>query len=343
MTEAILDTPVSTETPTGTTDPAATAQPAAPSTETPARPTSMREALMQADKEAVTPAQPDGATIPPADATTDPAKAAGPIPLTVHQKALENARTKAVEDFKQSNPLASLPVETQRTWSQTARQMSTDPAGFVRAYLSEVKAASPQVFAAIQKELGVSSQPAPVDAMPEPDLEVVDQQGRVVSKSYSDQGLAKRDAWFERQMMGKIDQRYKPLLDAKEKQETEAKEAADRHEKEVFVDTTISTVEDILHFNDLNKDLTKEQRNVLYGHVNETMAKNPGMTAERAAVEVRKTHIVPSIAEKARLAAIDTQKRKAAGNTSLGTGVAASPDRPRTAKELAAFMRQQDA
>lgn len=337
--EAIAETvPAAT---TATSESAATAQPVETvTTETPTRPTSMRDALLQADKPAVdASAQPDGATIPPADATTtDAAKPAGPIPFEKHQRALDNARTKAVEEFRAANPLSTLPVETQREWSITARQMHSDPVTFTRTYLDAVKVQNPQAFAAIQKELGASFQPAPVDAMPEPDVEIVNAQNQVVGKTYSAEQLAKRDAWTKRQTMGEIDERYKPLLDEREKKVAADRQAEVAKQTEQQTNVTLTHVAAILK---LPKDSPKERTDAIYRHVVETMDANPGMDARDAAALVYDKHVAPSLAEHARLAAIDTQKRKAAGNTSVGTGVAASPTRPRNPKELAAFMAQQ--
>jgi hypothetical protein len=82
-------------------------------------------------------------------------------------------------------------------------------------------------------------------------------------------------------------------------------------------------------------------RDDLWGHVDELLGS--GMDAIDAAIAVREQHIVPDQAKTAETAAVDTMKKKAAGNTANGAGTSvAATTRPRNAKELADYMANLD-
>jgi hypothetical protein len=81
----------------------------------------------------------DGATNPSTDATPQ-----GPVPLTVHQKALENARTKAVEQFRQTAGVDQAVA--------LASKINGNAPGFWREYTTELLS-HPQHGPALRSEL----------------------------------------------------------------------------------------------------------------------------------------------------------------------------------------------
>jgi hypothetical protein len=69
-------------------------------------------------------------------------------------------------------------------------------------------------------------QAAAAEAPPEPDIAVYDQQGNVVSRTYSDTALAKRDAYFKQQLLQEISQQFAPKLQTLETIQKERDKAA---------------------------------------------------------------------------------------------------------------------
>ena len=129
--------------------PAATsAAPAAASTTTPGqRPTFAQAFASDAATTPETPAQPEAATTQPAESTETQAPvnpsvdAKGPIPFDVHKTALENARTKAVAEYKEKFGWAeqvdrALYEET----AQIGHLYRSDKPAFFRQLLSEAAA-----------------------------------------------------------------------------------------------------------------------------------------------------------------------------------------------------------
>ncbi len=192
-------TTVSTPTPASP----APAAPAAPATSAPASaPTpSQRPSFAEAfatDATAAssqTPAPEGAATTAPAegqatDSATSPSEPKGPIPFDVHKTALENARIKAAEQAKQE-------FEQQFGWAKTVDRTAvedamrlgqlyqSDRAGYIRQVLGEAVAdptLAPLVRSEAARVLGARA-PQPVDLSP--DIPVVDNNGQVVTHTFS--------------------------------------------------------------------------------------------------------------------------------------------------------------
>jgi hypothetical protein len=74
------------------------------------------------------------------------------------------------------------------------------------------------------------------------------------------------------------------------------------------------------------------------------MGEHPEWSAHKAALEVRKTKIVPTQQQTAQAAAADSFRKKAAANTSDGrASTSTPPKRPTTRQELADFLRAREA
>jgi hypothetical protein len=178
-----------------TATPAPVAAPASASVTPAERPTFAQAFASDAAPPSTTQAQPEAATTQPAESTTTEvpvhpsADKTGPIPFDVHKTALDNARTKAIAEYKEKvgwaeNVDRSLIEET----AKIGHLYRSDKPAFFRQLLAEA-AGNPETLAVLRSEsarfLAGGRQPAaaPVDLTP--DIPVVDDQGRVVSHSFS--------------------------------------------------------------------------------------------------------------------------------------------------------------
>ena len=142
--------------------------------------------------EATTAATDPGATVPAAATATTPErsdpKPAGPIPLDVHTKALENARAKAVAEWEKDYGWAKTVKREEFDQAVAlARRATGDKIGFIREYLAEIQA-DPQYAQALRSEvsraLGNRGGGNSAAALPQPDVNITDDQGNVVGQGY---------------------------------------------------------------------------------------------------------------------------------------------------------------
>jgi hypothetical protein len=297
----------------------------------------MLDAFEQVAAAQDSPASPEGAATTEPGAETDPnavsadvhakAKPQGPIPFEVHQKALENARTKAVAEFREQPAI--------RQAGEFAARITQNATGFWGEYTRELLA-HPEHGQVLRAELGrmfgslrAPAQPqAQQQPMPEPDIQIVDAQGHVTGMTYSDKQLAARDDWRERQLLEKVNARMLPIEQERAAKAAEAKTAEVEKQVTAATDQHLTRIDKIL---DGRKDL--------YTEVNALLAKDPSLDALDAAFQVRDSHIVPTQGAEAERKALDKIKQKAAGNTAGNSGAATPLTRPKSEAELAEFMR----
>jgi hypothetical protein len=282
-------------------------------------------------------AKTDAATTAPADAK-DPTGAThpttekkGPIPFEVHDKALQNARTKSADEATAKTREQFAPLERAvQSWQPIAQRMTADPVGFVRDYIAEVAASNPAIAAQMRSEAGrmlAGGRSAAVDAEPPPDVQIVDEHGRVTGTTYSAKALAERDAWNERRLLAKVNGELAPIKAERAQQLADAQAAEFKAATDAKVDEVMAELLDILDGDDS-----------LGPAVEQLMTANPSWSAHKAALEVRKTHIVPRLEGKAQQKVVDTFHKKAAGNTANGTGTTAAPTRLKTRGDIAKFL-----
>jgi hypothetical protein len=331
-----VPTPVTTtETPSASA-PATAAPSVSPSTSQ--RPATMREAFEQvaaAEEQAATPPEGSATTeqVAPPDPTAVPdpsvnpsADAKGPpIPLEVHRKALDNARVKAVAEFREQSGIDKA--------VKFAGQINESATGFWKNYTQELLA-HPEHGQVLRSELGrmFGSIRQPVtpqaEPMPEPDVHIVDAQGNVTGKTYSAEQLAKRDAWNRQQVLAEVSKDLQPIKAERAKREADAQAAETAAKVTAATDQHLTRIDKIL---DGRKDL--------YAQVNALMAADDSLDALDAAFQVREQHIVPGQGAEAQRKALESIKQKAAGNTGGHAGAATPLVRPKSERELAEFMR----
>ncbi len=319
------------ESATGAAPPASSA-PAASAA--PARPSSFKDALAQieAQQQTEAPAQGAAATIVPPDASrpaqTEPPKETWP-------QILANARTKAAADAEakfneQYGWARAIPQQTIQEWSQIARRMAADPIGFLNEYVAELQR-HPVHSQQLRSEAGrILSGHA--NGEPQPDVQLVNEQGQVTGMTYSADGLAKRDAWRDSQLLAKVNQEYGPLKAEREQQRQSAAVQEARAAIESKADVVMS---ELLEIVDGKTDLLPAIDHVMGAH--------PEWSAHKAALEVRKTKIVPLQQQSAQVAAAESFRKKAAAQTADGRASASSPPKKLTGrKDIAEFLRSRE-
>lgn len=327
-----------TETPSGSAP--TTAEPSSAVETKEARPTSMREAFERMEKKAA------GTTDPATTPQTAPSKAAavvpqGPIPFDVHQKALENARTKASTEALAKHRetfgwAEKIPQQQLQQWGTLANRITTDPIGYAADLIREIEQ-HPQLGPAWKARQG--AQPVgrtDTTQSLDPDVEIRDDQGRVVGKTFSADRVT---AIVQKAVSEAIGQEVQPL-----KAERDARQAeANRQQMETLKtqQTELVTKQADAILSDIEQILDGDKS--LFDDVDKMMSQHPEMTPHAAALAVRKEKVVPKLKGAATQEAITEMQRKAAGGaTANGSGRTAMPKKPTNAKELAAWMRAQE-
>ena len=317
---------------TTTTTPSATteAAPAAPATSAPAstptpseRPQTLQEAFA---RDATTAPPTDDSTEPAAtaqtpapEATTDPlsTEKQGPIPFAAHKTALENARTKAateaVQQFERDYGWAKQvsPQEFQ-SFAETARQMSSDPIGFLQSFASGLQdhpVYGPQLRSQAARTLATRQASTP----PEPDVAVTDETGRVIAHTYSDGALAKRDEWLIAKVVSQMQGEIAPLKQSHAEAEAQRAHAEATAQIESQADGILSDIKAIVGEDD-----------AAIAAVAEAMDAHPDWSPHRAAAHVAQTVVRPKFEQSAESKVLESLKTKAAAATPNPAGAVVS-------------------
>jgi hypothetical protein len=263
----------------------------------------------------------------------------GPIPFDVHHKALENARTKTVQErdaqwMEKYGWATTIEKDALDKWIPFAKRISTDPAGHLRDFLAPDVLQHPQHGPAIRAELGrIFQSLGNGNGEPQPDVQLVNEQGQVTGMTYSADAQAKKDAWLLSQWRNEWQREIGPIKAEREQQQQQAAQQQARAALESKADVVMS---ELLEIVDGKTDLLPA--------IDALMGEHPEWSAHKAALEVRKTKIVPTQQQTAQAAAADSFRKKAAANTSDGrASTSTPPKRPTTRQELADFLRAREA
>lgn len=280
-------------------------------------------------------ASPDGAATVPATTAPKPGEVSstpkGPIPFEVHTTALENARTKAVDSFRQQFGIA--PQVTPETFQKGigfARAIDANPIQFMEQLAENIRnhpVWGPQLRSSAGRTLAT---PAPT--RPEADIEVRNEQGHVVGTSYSATQTAKLLEWERAEMKGEFSQMIQPFQQERDQRLQREQSDAFQKEADAGAQSELTRVNEIL-----------EGKTELGPEVAKLMAQ--GVNHIDAALQVRKQFIVPNAAKAAEAAVLDIQLKKVAGNTVNGSGPSASKPKfhpGMSRKEFAAALREAD-
>lgn len=345
--DATVETPTPVTAPDTSSTVPATTEPTPVSTPaTGGRPQSAKDLaqVMERMDQAAGLASPDAATIPPADPTAQavPPPPAGPIPLDVHTKALENARIKSATEAvaqrdqqwqKEAGWIFQQPAERRAAIPELVRDFYANPAMFIANVYGQLQN-HPQWGPQLRSLMGGNGNGnghAPVSDEPQPDVQIMNEHGQAVSMGYSAARQIEREAWLKKQYFAEIDQRIAPLREDRDRRVAEQQSAEANRQINTQADQIMGRITGIL-----------DGRQDLFTHVDARVAS--GMDAIDAALAVRQQYIVPQQAQQATVAAADTMRRKAvAGSTANGGGSTTTPiGRPKNHKELAALLESLD-
>lgn len=288
------------------------------------RPTMAQAFASDAATSSESTAQPEAATTQPAEtsetqAPVHPSEKTGPIPFDVHKTALENARAKAVAEYKEKFGWAE---SVDRTAYEQAMQIGQlyqrDPVAYIKQIVAEASA-NPELAPLVRSEaarvLGSRQQekPAPIEA----DIPVVDDQGRVVSHSFSaervKQLLAQEREALKQELLGEI----APLKQERENAKRQ-KQAADQQAQ---IETSVKSIyeqatSELPQFKEHEQEIAKALAEI---------PGEPGAALYRAWAKV----VLPKLEAKSQSKTLDDLKTKAAASVANPTAPAvASTRRP---------------
>lgn len=211
-----------------------------------------------------TPASPEAATTAPADVAavspsteTVPSTPQGPIPVPVHVKALENARTKAVAEAKAK-------WEQQYGWAKTvdreqvaqavqiAQRFQQDPGGYIRDLLTEA-VGNPQLAPIVRSEVArvlgqrPAATPAPVDLTPL-SVEMTDGQARNL---YTAEQLQA----YVQQELAKVRDEFKPAVQTAQQLRDREELAAQREQANDFAAGALGELDKLPGFKEHAKEI----------------------------------------------------------------------------------------
>jgi hypothetical protein len=320
---------------TGTLTPSATTptSPAAPATSAPSesslpgpRPTMAQAFAANAALTPETGSAPQGeASIQPAEPAPDGSaplpststKPQGPIPFEVHHKALENARQKAAAEaqavFDRDYGWArQIPQQTVQQWSGIANLMASDPPAFLERYFSEAAmhpTFGPQVKSWAAKTL---ARRADIPADLSPDVVVQDADGREVARTFSADRvqavLKARDKEFTDRELAPLKQDLEARKAQAEQWQRAQQQAEATKRLEASTDAVLADISELL---DIGSETAPAERDALFGELTALLDADPQLSPHKAAMQLRKTRIVPALQGQVQRQVLDELNQKA--------------------------------
>jgi hypothetical protein len=253
---------------------------------------------------------PDGS----APLTSTSTKPQGPIPFEVHHKALENARQKAAAEaqaiFDRDYGWArQIPQQTVQQWSGIANLMASDPPAFLERYFSEAAmhpTFGPQVKSWAAKTLARRQGAQAPDLSP--DVVVQDVDGREVARTFS----AERMQAILQSVVGEQVAPLKQDLEARKVQAEQWQRAQQQAEAtkrlEASTDAVLADISELL---DIGSETAPAERDALFGELTALLDADPQLSPHKAAMQLRKTRIVPALQGQVQRQVLDELNQKA--------------------------------
>ncbi len=338
-------TPTAVETSTPSSAPTTPEPSSTPSINQPRKAISAREALERTatPSPAATTDKPAGAITPPAETatpgeTTPPAATAPPEARwpTILDNARKEATTQAVQarDAQWQQEVGwvmQMPAEQRAGARNIIRDVYANPVAFVSKSVTELLR-GPQADAIKAALLPLLGQPksSPAEEEPQPDVEIRDDNGRVVGMGFSADRALKREAFLKKNLLAEVDQRFAPIQREREQAQARADALRIDQETKAKTDTVMSRLTKLL-----------EGNREAWAHVDGLIAR--GMDPVDAALDARDKFIVPGVQSKADADAVDRMRRKAQANTANGSGAISTPaSRPKTSAQLSKLLQELD-
>lgn len=339
-----MDTATVSSTPSGTTETstAAPATGALPSSVTPGQRPTFEQAFAAdtAPDSLESPASLDAPTTqaaetPAPESAIHPSTDKGP-PQEKWPAILDNARVKAkaeaqAEFDRDFGWMRGAPQEQWVRMAEIGREMSNPPE-FLEKYFAEA-ANDPTHGAAVRSWAArtlASRAPKQVDLSP--DVTVQDDQGREVARTFSADRV---QAIVQQAVQDAIGKEIAPLKqDHAQRQAQEQRQAVERRQAETHkqleasADAVLADLADLL---DVTAETPPDQAKALYDEVEALLTADPSLSPHKAAMQVRKTRIVPKLQGNAQKSVLDDLNKRAAAQGMNPAGAAIAPThRPRS-------------
>jgi hypothetical protein len=284
------------------------------------------------------------ATVPEVTATPDAdpsvtteiptdAKPAGPVPLSVHQKALENARTKAAQETEarlrtEMGWAQDIPAADGPRMAQMYQQFVADPAGYAMNLLQQLgnnPQYAPQIRSHAARVLGTrGQQQQPVEQEPGPDLE----DPSTGTKLYSAEQQARREAYREKRLMEQLEKRLSPIEHERQQQ----KQLNEQREQFQRAKSTLEKMRETDPFFKEHEPLVKAAMNA-----------DTHLSFEAAYNKVLRETVIPSLQANAETSVVASlqQKAVASSRNPAAASTTAPPSMIGDARAALAYADQQ--
>lgn len=245
------------------------------------------------------------------DTTTPPVtEQQGPIPFKVHHTALENARQKAIEEYKAKVGWAeSVNREHVEQMQRMGQLYATDPKAFVRQFLSE-GTADPELAAIIREET------ARLHQRREPQAELADKPIPIVGEN--NEVIGTLQDVVERMLAKRID----PLqqdLDTRRQRETH--DAEQREVEALIAEETSNIRESVFTLPEF-----EAHKPEVLAKAREYVDANKRISVEAALHRAYNAIVLPKLAKTERAKVLgDLQSKPAASSVSPSSGTTAIP------------------
>jgi len=195
--------------------------------------------------ETTTAATGTGTTVP-AVVSQAPVRAGEPPP-DKWPTILENARTKAIEEYRAKHGWAE--TVSQQEYQQVqglARRLSADPVNALQELIAEVNQnpVHRDALMSLAAKSLAAGRGQQEQAMPEADVAVTDANGNVVGGAYSDKAMAQ----FAQFIIAQVDKKYAPVVQTHKTLEAQRQHDHDMAEGKKFADTLNAELKAYPHF-----------------------------------------------------------------------------------------------
>lgn len=273
-----------------------------------------------------TSAAPTGtATTAPAQATsagtpapTDTTTKQGPIPFDVHATALENARKKATAEWERDYGWAKqVKREEFQQAVEFARRVSTDPIAHVTDLIAELQAhpQHSQTLKSLAAKALSAGRSGTTSTMPAADVAITDANGTVVGYTYSDKGMAARDAFIVQQVLAKVDEKYAPVVKTHETLAAKQQKELDEAEGQKFAGNLIGELKTYPHFDTHKEAIGAEVVRIIGQYPPNDPRVNEPAFLEAVTLRAYNTVVLPKLNTSARSSVLADLTTKSQANT----------------------------
>jgi hypothetical protein len=263
-----------------------------------------------------TPVQPGAATTQPTGTetatSTTPAKEPGPIPFQAHKTALDNARTKAREEFDAEwKPYEWAKQVDQQKFNEMVdwyQRANADPVVFAQELIQNLQAHpthGPALRSLAGRALAAArgQQGQQQDQEPQPDIPLED--GRFL---YSAEQQARRDAWREQRLLAQFEQKFAPAFKSVEQMQAREAEAQQMRAADSFAGSLYGNLTKMQGFEENKAEIAAFVKNHKF------TSDHPA-EVEAVALRAYNSIVLPKLLTNANRAVLTQIEQKAQANT----------------------------